>query len=1619
MRLLTRSRIIYFIVAFVAFQFATIMSLAQLKGNVFKDFNSNGKRDLTNEVGVGGILVTAFTNNGSVNVKTLSDGSYSFSATQLPPNTPVRVEFSELNGYFAGTKGSQSNSAVLFINTGVGANASLGILEPNEYCDFDELSILTTCYVNGDPLGGGSAGEDVALVTFPYDATGLAGQNGTPAVNYVAKVKEVGSAWGLTYQSSSKTFLVSALVRRHSGLGPLGTGGIYKVDNNSGQASQFIDVQGAPLNIDTGADPHVNLPADKLVLNEDSLAIHAAAKTGIGSMSLSQDQKTLYFVNLFDKKLYSFEVGVPMTPPADASSLKSYDIPDPMGLGEHQPWAVSTYRGDVYVGLVNSAEISQDTSKLKAYVYKLDVGTGLFSEVISIPMSYKKGSLDVTGACINVNTWRAWSDVFPQGCAQFFNGNKVVNFAMNPQPILSTIGFDTDGSILLGFMDRFGLFSGYRNMRPKDDGMLYDGFVGGDILRAQYDPSSNDFTLESNGKSGTLTGVGAGNGEGPGGGEFFGDDVWKFFGEPAHKEITNGGVLVLFGLGEIIVSTMDPVDEIYQSGGIRTFSNTDGSMLRSFALYSDVPGTLGKSGGVGDLKIDCKATAIEIGNRIWYDKNFNGIQDPDETGVDGVTVELYDMDDNATKVSTITTQNDGNYYFNPINTPSLAFYRNYEIRFVFDQDAITDKQFKRVSPKDNDPSENGDERDSDGELITGVVTIPINSGFPGQTAHKYDVGLIKCDKPDAGQDISFCAPRDSTKLTDATTGQKWSFVNGPATAEINAATGKITGMTYPGEYKFALVFEPAGLDCSDTIQVTIKPLPDGGQDFAGTDAVCLDNNTVQLTAVTPNGNWTATDTNPTFATIDTDGNIVGLTAVGMYTFIYELDQCIDSVKVEIKDCSIGQIGDFVWADTNDNGIQDNGENGVKDVTVELYKVDNQGSPEPTPFKTVTTGNNGEYLFDKLPSGNYKVKFVSSSLPSGTEISAKQGLGNTAKNSDANPLTGFTDVINIDNNTTLNIRLDMDAAIKTSCAKPNAGNDVTFCAPQSTYKLTTAPSGYAWRQISNQSSTNLNTSTGQISGMSASGDYTFALEQSNLGTTCADTIKVTRKVKPNAGNNITGADAICTINGQTTLNATPTSGTWTMATTNPNGATINSDGEVTGMQLVGFYEFIYTANQCSDTVRVQTKDCSIGQIGDFVWADTNDNGIQDNGENGVKDVTVRLYKVDNQGSPEPTPFKTVTTGNNGEYLFDKLPSGNYKVKFVSSSLPSGTEISAKQGLGNTAKNSDANPLTGFTDVINIDNNTTLNIRLDMDAAIKTSCAKPNAGNDVTFCAPQSTYKLTTAPSGYAWRQISNQSGVNLDASTGQINGMSASGDYTFALEQSNLGTTCADAIKVTRKIKPNAGQDLSGSGAICTSTGTVKLTATPTGGAWSVTANNTATVDNNGNVSGLTTVGFYEFIYTLNECSDVVKVEAIDCTIGKIGDFVWLDINDNGIQDNNELGVEGVRLQLCRVDANGNQIGNSIADATTGTDGYYLFDNLKSDRYRIKIITSSLPADTAVSDRVGKGTNTGIDSDFNPQTLSSDVITVSSTSPIYLNVDAALIGTCVPNECVPVVFRGLK
>ena len=57
-----------------------------------------------------------------------------------------------------------------------------------------------------------------------------------------------------------------------------------------------------------------------------------------------------------------------------------------------------------------------------------------------------------------------------------------------------------------------------------------------------------------------------------------------------------------------------------------------------------------------------EAAKAKIGDRIWYDKNANGLQDGNETGVSGVTIDLKDAVTKTT-VMTTTTDASGNYSF--------------------------------------------------------------------------------------------------------------------------------------------------------------------------------------------------------------------------------------------------------------------------------------------------------------------------------------------------------------------------------------------------------------------------------------------------------------------------------------------------------------------------------------------------------------------------------------------------------------------------------------------------------------------------------------------------------------------------------------------------------------------------------------------------------------------------------------------------------------------------------------------------------------------------------------------------------------------------------------------
>ncbi|MEM7133220.1 MAG: SdrD B-like domain-containing protein [Chloroflexota bacterium] len=84
----------------------------------------------------------------------------------------------------------------------------------------------------------------------------------------------------------------------------------------------------------------------------------------------------------------------------------------------------------------------------------------------------------------------------------------------------------------------------------------------------------------------------------------------------------------------------------------------------------------------------------------------------------------------------------------------------------------------------------------------------------------------------------------------------------------------------------------------------------------------------------------------------------------------------DNIEQDFGYVRFGSIGDIVWLDSNSDGIQDPEESGIPDVLLELCDIDT------TVIATTTTDSDGYYLFEQLVLGEYQVKVVTSTLPSG-------------------------------------------------------------------------------------------------------------------------------------------------------------------------------------------------------------------------------------------------------------------------------------------------------------------------------------------------------------------------------------------------------------------------------------------------------------------------------------------------------------------------------------------------------------------------------------------------------------------------------------------------------------
>lgn len=117
------------------------------------------------------------------------------------------------------------------------------------------------------------------------------------------------------------------------------------------------------------------------------------------------------------------------------------------------------------------------------------------------------------------------------------------------------------------------------------------------------------------------------------------------------NETWNVGTLDVNETAELnITATINPVNEdtnYTNRVGITAVDQHDTNLSNNYAEAT--------------ILISALSQTAHIGDYVWYDDNYNGIQDEEEEGVEGLTVTL--LDENGTEINTTTTDANGYYQF--------------------------------------------------------------------------------------------------------------------------------------------------------------------------------------------------------------------------------------------------------------------------------------------------------------------------------------------------------------------------------------------------------------------------------------------------------------------------------------------------------------------------------------------------------------------------------------------------------------------------------------------------------------------------------------------------------------------------------------------------------------------------------------------------------------------------------------------------------------------------------------------------------------------------------------------------------------------------------------------
>ncbi|MET0281805.1 MAG: SdrD B-like domain-containing protein, partial [Steroidobacteraceae bacterium] len=626
----------------------------------------------------------------------------------------------------------------------------------------------------------------------------------------------------------------------------------------------------------------------------------------------------------------------------------------------------------------------------------------------------------------------------------------------------------------------------------------------------------------------------------------------------------------------------------------------------------------------------------------------------------------------------------------------------------------------------------------------------------------------------------------------------------------------------------------------------------------------------------------------------------------------------------------------VYRDHDNDGVIDGGENGVASVTLTLAGTDVFGNAVS---RTTTTDGTGNYLFDNLEQSNGSGYTITETQPAGF-ADGLEAVGSAATGAAPGGLASAT----IGSNTITGIVLDKDQAA----------------------------TGYNFGELRQNSLGGNVFADRNNNGTAQAGDTGIANVTVTLTGTDARGVVVTRSTTTNASGVYSFANVL--------------PGTYTLTQTQPASFLdgIDTVGNRGGSGAVNDeFSAIVLTDQDGTGYNFAERP---GSISGRVWRDADRNGTLDGGEAGITGVTVSLSGTDTLGN---AVTRTTTTDGSGDYSFGDLPAGTYTVTETQpagfASTTSNTLTGIVIGAAGTSAGHNFGDSTGAlagTVFFDRDANGASNGSDDGIAGVTLTLAGTNAAGgavilttttDATgafafndLLAPDASgYTLTqTQPTAYANGQVTAGSaagtvnqGLNRVSAIALPVGVAATG-YLFAeLGTPISGTVYRDANRDSVKQPGEPGitgvtVELRDSGNALVATTTTAADGSygfppQAGGSYTVLetqpAGYSSGPQNAGNSVAIALVAGTPAVIDFGEST------------GSLAGTVFLDVDNDGVQDAGDVGLPGTTVTLSGTDALGAAVSRST---TTNSAGQYLFADLLSGTYTVTETQPSLFGDGA-------------------------------------------------------------